>query len=183
MFARTERLTLRPGWSEDAPALAAAIAHESVVTKLAQVPWPYGVAEAEAFLAIPRAHGDVFCLILAHEGAEQPRLVGGIGVHPTVDGHEIGYWLTPNAWGRGYATEAGRAMLGIARYGIGLRRLVSGHFTDNPASARVLHKLGFAPTGRVERRESRARGYGVPCASYTRDLTAEDERPAMPLAA
>ena len=54
MFARTERLLLRPGWAEDAPALAAAIADEMIVRNLATAPWPYGLRDAEAFLAQPR---------------------------------------------------------------------------------------------------------------------------------
>ena len=48
MFARTKRLTLRPGWPEDARALAQAIGHEAVATKLARVPWPYALGDAEA---------------------------------------------------------------------------------------------------------------------------------------
>src|ERR1044072_4965426 len=111
MFARTERLTLRPGWPEDAAALAAAIGHEQVVRMLAQVPWPYAVGHAEAFLARPRGVTAVFLLLLSHE-SPPPRLVGGIGIHPEPDGgHELGYWLSPAAWGRGYATEAGRAVV------------------------------------------------------------------------
>ncbi|HEX5034503.1 MAG TPA: GNAT family N-acetyltransferase, partial [bacterium] len=54
MFARTERLLLRPGWAEDAPALAAAIADEMIVRNLATAPWPYRLRDAEAFLAQPR---------------------------------------------------------------------------------------------------------------------------------
>ena len=54
MFARTERLLLRPGWAEDAPELARAIADEQVVRNLATAPWPYRLEDAEAFLAAPR---------------------------------------------------------------------------------------------------------------------------------
>ena len=48
MFARTERLTLRPPWPEDAPALLAAIGHAEVARMLARVPWPYGAEDAAA---------------------------------------------------------------------------------------------------------------------------------------
>ena len=54
MFARTERLLLRPGWAEDAPTLARAIADEQVVRNLATAPWPFALEDAEAFLAAPR---------------------------------------------------------------------------------------------------------------------------------
>lgn len=175
MFARTRRLTLRPGWPEDAGAIAAAIAHPQVAFKLARLPWPYTVEDARDWLMRPRAPGDVSLSILAHEGATAPRLIGGIGVHPEGDGHELGYWLTPDAWGRGYATEAGAAMLGMARYAMGLRHLTSSHFVDNPASGRVLHKLGFRPTGMVVPRHCLAMREDRPCALFALDLRANGD--------
>jgi len=180
MFARTQRLTLRPGWPEDAAALTRAVAHPEVVRMLAQVPWPYGIEHAEAFLARPRRVTDVALLILAHEDRRGPRLIGSIGIHPDPeepDGHELGYWLAPDAWGRGYATEAGRAVVEIARHALGLKRLGSGHFVDNPASGRVLRKLGFRPTGRTAARYSAGRDAEVPCALFALDLAEADSAP------
>jgi RimJ/RimL family protein N-acetyltransferase len=181
MFARTQRLTLRPGWVEDAPALTQAIAHESVVTNLSRVPWPYRESDALWWLTRPASSDDIAMSVFAHEGAPQPRLVGGIGLHrsPDMVGYEVGYWLTPDAWGHGYATEAGRALLGIARYAVGLRRLNARHFVDNPASGKVLRKLGFRPIG-TGTLFSAARGREVECVTFTRDLD-EEERPAMPV--
>lgn len=174
MFARTRRLTLRPGWAEDAPAVSRAIGHEIVVRNLARAPWPYALGDARTFLSRPRGPSEAFFLILSHE-ADYPRVVGGIGLDPCAAGHELGYWLAPDAWGRGYATEAGRAVVDIARYALGLKRLVSGHFTDNPASGRVLAKLGFRPTGEIEARYSAGRGRDVPCRLFALDLAAEEE--------
>ena len=187
MFARTKRLTLRPGWPEDAPAIARAIAHEQVVTKLSRVPWPYTEAHAAEWLATPRARDNVSLSILAHDltpGDATPRLVGGIGIHPAqgMDGYEIGYWLTPDAWGRGYATEAGRAALGIARYAMGLKKLRSRHFLDNPASANVLRKLGFRPTGHGSL-FCLARGREVECAMLELEFDADEPACRMPIAA
>jgi len=167
MFARTPRLTLRPGWIEDAPALARAIAHECVAMKLARLPWPYELVDAETFLTMPVAHDEAVGLVFAHDGAgDTPRLIGGCGIHRCVGGHELGYWLTPDAWGRGYATEAAGALLAHARWTLGHRRLLACHHLDNPASGRVLRKLGFASTGVIEQRECRARGSTVACAGY-----------------
>ena len=182
MFARTKRLTLRPGWPEDAPALARAIGHESVVAKLGRVPWPYALGDAEAFLASPRGGHEPRFLIETME-AGTPRLVGGIGVSDVDDGSaNLGYWLTPDAWGRGYATEAGEAVIAMARHALGIRRLTASHFVDNPASGRVLAKLGFRPTGRVEPRISRGRGGEAPAVLVELDI--DDDRCApMPLAA
>lgn len=105
MFALTPRLTLRPGWPEDAPALAHAIGHRPVVNRLARAPWPYGLGDAEAFLSLPRGAAEPRFVIIERSG--EHRLIGGIGLHRADNGdHELGYWLTPDAWGRGYATEA-----------------------------------------------------------------------------
>lgn len=180
MFARTKRLTLRPGWPEDAPALAQAIGHETVIAKLARAPWPYALSDAEAFLAQPRAGHDP-CFLIETMEAGVPRLVGGIAIDPDGDTHQFGYWLTPDAWGRGLATEAGEAVIAMARHALGLRRLDAFHFVDNPASGRVLTKLGFRPTGRIEPRASVGRGGEAPAALFELDLA--DQRPSIQLAA
>jgi RimJ/RimL family protein N-acetyltransferase len=161
MFARTPRLLLRPGFPEDAPALAAAIADEAIVRNLAVVPWPYGLRDAEAFLASPR--DPVLPSLLVFERTQvAPELVGACGLHRRASGAvEMGYWIARAFWGRGFATEACSALIDIART-LGLSRLEAGHFTDNPASGRVLEKLGFEPTGIVAPRISCARGIAVP---------------------
>ena len=160
MFALTPRLMLRPGWPEDAPILAEAIAHEQVARMTSRVPWPYALADAKVFLAIPRDDRLPNCLVF--ERGTEPKLVGGVGLHRAPDGedYELGYWLTPSAWGRGYATEAARAMLDHARHGLGAPRVHAGHSRDNPASGRVLRKLGFEATGAVIPFGSLARGGG-----------------------
>ena len=71
---------------------------------------------------------------------------------------EIGYWLGRPFWGDGLATEAARAFTEEAR---ALGPLEACHFVDNPASGRVLEKVGFAYTGEVEEHFSLARGLKV----------------------
>jgi RimJ/RimL family protein N-acetyltransferase len=161
MFARTPRLLLRPGFPEDAPALAAAIADEAIVRNLATAPWPYRMRDAEAFLASPRDPVLPSFLIYARtDGA--PQLVGSCGLGRRPSGAvEMGYWIARPFWGRGIATEACLALLEIART-LGLPSLEGSHFMDNPASARVLEKLGFEPLGIVSPRMSCARGAEVP---------------------
>ena len=157
MFARTERLLLRPGWAEDAPALAAAIADEMIVRNLATAPWPYSLRDAEAFLAQPRDPVlPSFLIFERTDGA--PRLVGSCGLGRRPSGAvELGYWISRPYWGNGYATEAGVALIDIAR-ALGFIQLEGSHFLDNPASGRVLEKLGFAPLGISAPRMSCARG-------------------------
>jgi RimJ/RimL family protein N-acetyltransferase len=157
MFARTERLLLRPGWAEDAPALARAIADEQVVRNLATAPWPFALQDAEAFLAAPRDPALPSFLITARtDGA--PRIVGACGLGRRPSGAvEMGYWIARPYWGRGFATEASQALIDIGRT-LKLPRLEASHFIDNPASGRVLEKLGFVATGLSAARYSCARG-------------------------
>ncbi|MFL6750459.1 MAG: GNAT family N-acetyltransferase [Sphingomicrobium sp.] len=157
MFARTERLLLRPGWAEDAAALARAIADEQVVRNLATAPWPYSIEDAEAFLASPR--DPVMPSFLISERTDgDPIIVGACGLGRRPSGAvELGYWIGRAHWGKGFATEAGRALIDIART-LKLPRLEASHFLDNPASGRVLEKLGFVATGLSASRYSCARG-------------------------
>lgn len=179
MFVRTSRLLLRPGWAEDAPALAHAIGEEAIVRNLATAPWPYDEREARAFLEMERDPFLPGFLIFARtQGA--PRLVGGCGLArlPASDAVELGYWISRPHWGLGYATEAARGVLDVAQ-ALGIRELAASHFIDNPASGRVLRKLGFRPTGRIVQHHSTARGTDAPAALYTRGEE-DDGRPIMP---
>jgi RimJ/RimL family protein N-acetyltransferase len=179
MFARTERLLLRPAWEEDAGALFPAIGDERIVRNLATAPWPYLPEHAAAWVAADRSpHRPASLIFLRTAGA--PELVGGIGIHDTPDGSvELGYWIARVHWGRGYASEAGGAVVAFARQVLRLERLVAGHFLDNPASGSVLRKLGFQPTGGIGMRHSLARGEETPMAEFVLELNRADEEAAI----
>ena len=161
MFARTPRLLLRPGFPEDATALAVTIADEAIVRNLATAPWPYRMRDAEAFLASPR-DPILPSLLIFERTSGPPQLVGACGLGRRPSGAvEMGYWIARPHWGRGLATEACAALIEIART-LGLCSLEGSHFIDNPASARVLEKLGFEPLGIIAPRLSCARGAEIP---------------------
>jgi len=171
MFLRTERLFLRPAWLEDAPAIARAIGHESVVGMLSRVPWPYREEHAREWIA---AHGDPrlpsLLVTLPEEGG---RIIGSCGLHQDEGQTEVGYWIEPGAWGRGYATEALEGLLSLARVA-GHRRIVGRHAIDNPASGRVLRKAGFRPTGRARPFHSLGRGARIEAPEYALELGEAD---------
>jgi RimJ/RimL family protein N-acetyltransferase len=175
MFARTERLLLRPAWSEDAPALARIADDAAVARNLARLPFPYALSDAEAFIA---SQSEAACPALAvfrrTHGA--PQLIGVVGLEMGSGAEaELGYWLARPYWGLGYATEAGRAVVEMARHGLRLKRIGAGHFLDNPASGRVLRKLGFRPTGEVVMRRSLARAGDIPLLRYALNCEANGE--------
>ena len=170
MFHRSERLFLRPGFPDDWRAILAAVGDEAIVRNLARAPWPYGEADARGFASLPQdAMAPHF--LVTRPTARGEELVGSAGMGRDDDGRfELGYWIARPHWGRGYATEAGRAVIEVARM-LGHRRLVAGHFTDNPASGRVLRKLGFRPTGVTAQRHSAGRGGKADCVEFEFDLS------------
>jgi RimJ/RimL family protein N-acetyltransferase len=169
MFARTERLLLRPGWAEDAEALTHAIGTEAIVLNLSKVPWPYAVHDAEAYLGRDRREDEAdFLIFMRTQGS--PRLIGGIGLARDDGDVVLGYWIVPSCWGLGFATEAGRAVVALAQDSLRIDRIVGRHFVDNPGSGRVLEKLGFTRDGGTETLFSTARGGTAPAHRYTLNL-------------
>ena len=173
MFAITPRLLLRPGWTEDAGELAAAIGDERILRMLAKAPWPYRIEDAEAFLSAPR-DPRYPNFAITHRIEQPGRIIGGVGFHETGGLPEIGYWLVSDRWGEGLAVEAAAAALAAARASLGYRHFVSGHFIDNPRSGRVLEKLGFRRTGTAPR-FSKARGCEIECVLFERDEDTETQ--------
>src|SRR5688500_8064127 len=161
MFTRTERLLLRPGWAEDAPALAATIADERIVRNLATAPWPYRLRDAEAYLAQPR--NPLLPSFLVFERTDgEPRLVGSCGLARRASGAAgLGDWTARPFWGSCFATEASSALVDIAR-ALRRQRLEASHFSDNPSSGRGLEKLGCEALGIIALRLSCARNEEAP---------------------
>jgi RimJ/RimL family protein N-acetyltransferase len=174
MFHRSARLFLRPAFIEDAAAITAAIADFAIIRNLASAPWPYGIDDARAWIGLPATPRLPRLLItLPRDG----QIIGGCGLHDHEGAAEIGYWIARPHWNRGYATEAGRGLLGMARV-LGHRQLRARHAADNPGSGTVLRKLGFRPTGQTGLSFSRGRGAEFPSPEYAIDLEGE---PGMPV--
>ncbi len=175
MFARTERLILRPSWPEDAEPLAKALSNPDIARNLVSLPSSFDEAQAEQWIEGPHdPRLPDFLAFLRTRGA--PRLIGGAGISRRENGKlELGYWIERSHWGLGFATEATRAVMRIAR-ATGLMGVRAGHFIDSPASARVLRKIGFHPTGVIEPRLSRARGGEAPIVEFEYDGEVLDER-------
>lgn len=176
VFHRTQRLFLRPAFCEDWQAIHAALGEDaSIARNLASAPWPYGEDAARQFAALPQD------MRLPHFLVTLPGIgvIGSAGLGEHKGQPEIGYWIARAHWGQGYATEAAGAVLRIART-LGHNRLTAGHFVDNPASGRVLRKLGFRATGRIGQRHSCARGELVDSVEYALALDADgDPQPLM----
>ena len=86
------------------------------------------------------------------------RMIGVIDIDEIQEREgSLGYWFDRSEWGRGYAYEAACAVVCFAREHAGLLKLTAGHAYDNPASGRILCKLGFRLVDGISR-FSRPRG-------------------------
>lgn len=151
MFIRSERLFLRPGWSEDWDELFLRINTWAVLRHLA--------VTAETARALVANVSDQRCpqFLITLPSGDGSRLIGCVGLVGGQHGAELVYWIAPEYSGLGYATEAGRAVLSLACT-LGHRRIAAIHFADNTASDRVLRKLDFQATGETCRRLCPTRG-------------------------
>jgi ribosomal-protein-alanine N-acetyltransferase len=159
---KTARLSLRPLADADALRIAELAGDWDVARMTSRIPYPYTVALAHQWIG-ELSDGEVVRGI-EHNG----ELIGVAGYLPSADGAaEIGYWIGKPWWGRGFATEATEAMIKYC-FGPGkLGRVTCSHFVDNPASQRVIEKLGFKLVGPA-RAYCDARRRDVPTLRYER---------------
>jgi RimJ/RimL family protein N-acetyltransferase len=140
----TERLVLRAPRFDDAKAIASLVNDRRIAENTLRIPHPYGVTDAESFIATANADDGERAFLITRGAA----VLGACGIAKR-DGEEpeIGYWLGVAFWGRGYATEAARGVIDHAFGDLGYDCLAGGARVSNPASRRVLEKCGFQWTG------------------------------------
>ena len=147
----TERLSARPPIPDDAMRVTELMQEKDLPWMLGRAPWPYALSDAQTWithLADTRTSGTEYAFALHHG---EHGLIGSAGmVHAEDDIWEIGYWVGKPYWKQGYVTEAAQGLLHWAEAELGITRFISGHIYDNPASGRVLAKLGFKPVGPID---------------------------------
>lgn len=161
----TARLRLRRPVAADAESIFSRYSSDPEVLRYLSWPQHRSVDQTRAFLAFSEAEwGRWPAGPYLIEARQDGRLLGGTGLaFETPQRAATGYVLARDAWGRGYATEALRAIVELAG-GLGLRRLYALCHTEHPASWRVLDKAGFSREG-VLRRHSEFPNLrpGAPC--------------------
>jgi [ribosomal protein S5]-alanine N-acetyltransferase len=146
----TSRLVLRPFALTDAPAVQRLAGAREVADTTLLIPHPYPDGAAEEFIAATHSEFEkgenyVFGITLRATG----ELCGSIGLRVAAQ-HErgdLGYWIGVPFWNRGYCTEAGGAVLRFAFDTLRLNSVAAHLFVRNPASGRVLQKLGMTYEG------------------------------------
>lgn len=143
----TERLLLRSFTLDDAPELFRLINCREVALNTLRIPFPYPEGEAERWISTHSERKDDH--VFAVTRREDRKLVGCVGLHvkPEHNHGEIGYWIGVPYWGAGYATEAAGAVMQFGFETLSLNRIFASHFSRNPASGRVLQKIGMTYEG------------------------------------
>ena len=143
----TARLTLRPTEPADVDRAFEIQSDWAVTRMLRMAAFPPNPGELRSWFC---EHPDEWLAGRAYRFAVESagRMIGVCDVDEIIDGEgDLGYWLESAAWGKGVASEAAQAVVRFAFEQAGLRRLLSGHAADNPASGAVLRRLGFKATG------------------------------------
>ncbi len=113
------------------------------------MPYPYLAKNAKFWLGLAQKgfeQKDKY--IFAIRLKDEPKIIGGIdlGINLLHNKAELGYWIGKPYWGQGYMTEAGKAVVEFG-FDLGLKKIFASHFSTNPASGRVMLKLGMQKEG------------------------------------
>lgn len=146
----TERLVLRPFALADATDVQRLAGSRAIADTTLRIPHPYLGGAAEEWI---QTHAPGFAARTQATFALAPRggevILGCVGLVIDADNAaaELGYWVGESCWGQGYATEGGRAVLDFAFGLLALHRIHAAHLVRNPASGRVMQKLGMTFEG------------------------------------
>ena len=157
VYLRTDRLVWRAGTPDDVDALHTIASVFDVVRQTETWPWPADCAFT-ASRCQPLADNSGLAGVVTHSDAV-------VGTMQLSDGGKMGYMFAPAHWGKGFATEMGGAAVAHAFDRFDWPKLSACVFADNPASGRVLEKLGFEVVGPCQG-PSAARGGVFPIINY-----------------
>jgi ribosomal-protein-alanine N-acetyltransferase len=155
---QTERLLSRPFALQDAAAVQQLAGDREIAASTLAVPHPYEDGMAEEWIGGHRSTwDDGRGLTLAIVRQADSRLIGAISL-TLIQEHsraELGYWIGRSYWGQGHCTEAAEALVDYGFAQLGLNRIEAWHFAENPASGRVIHKVGMLHEGQMRQRVRR----------------------------
>jgi len=146
---KTERLILRPPNLDDAPLYSRYASDWDIARMTGSLPFPIPVVSTEIkieMLLSRKRRGLSYPYAITLDGGD---IIGAMDIfwRSENDDCELGYWIARPFWGKGYAPEAAKAVMAEANRTLNITDFVAGVFADNPASMRVLEKLGFTKTG------------------------------------
>lgn len=146
----TERLRLRPFTLADAKDVQRLAGNKAIADTTLNIPHPYEDGMAEAWISSHQPGfeaGDLAAFAITLKSSAE--LIGAISLK--IDSEmrvaEMGYWIGVPFWGAGYCTEAAKRIVEHGFNELDLRRIHAMHLQRNPASGRVLEKVGMTKEG------------------------------------
>lgn len=148
---KTERLILRPFTLEDALEVQRLAGDKDIAATTLFIPHHYEDGVAEEWIGKHQEEfdkGEVITFAIVHR--EDKFLVGAIALSDIKKEYEtasMGYWIGKPFWNQGYCTEAAHAVLKYGFEVLNLNKIHAHHFKRNPASGKVMLKLGMRYEG------------------------------------
>ena len=150
---QTARLVLRPFAASDAARLSELAGAVEIADTTISIPHPYSLQQAMDWIAGHESQRGRVIFAITEEGSAQ--LAGCVELRDLDSEHaqgELSFWVGKPFWGFGYATEAGAVVVQLGFESLDLNRIYAFHMARNPASGRVLQKLGLQREGLLRQR-------------------------------
>ncbi len=150
MKLRTPRLLINGFSVIDAQQVATLAGDYDVARFTMNIPHPYELNTAKEWIS---SHDTLYRentgIVFAIRSLISTSLMGCIGLSFDADHHrgELGYWMGKEYWGKGYCTEAAIAVIEFSFNQFALNKITSRHLENNPASGRIMEKIGMKKEG------------------------------------
>ncbi len=146
----TERLLLRPFELSDGPRVKELAGDKAIPDTTLNIPYPYkdGMAEEWILTHQPKFEtGELANYAIVLKSTQI--LIGAIGlvIDKRFNRAELGYWVAKKYWNKGYCTEAAEAMVEYGFHKLDLHKITATHISRNPASGKVMEKIGMKKEG------------------------------------
>ncbi|MFV1983928.1 MAG: GNAT family N-acetyltransferase [Thiohalomonadales bacterium] len=145
----TSRLTLRPFKKEDSFDVQKLVGNVNVSKSTLSIPHPYDNKQAKEWIACHQLQWyQKIAANYAIEYSATGDLLGSISLMDIEKSEaSLGYWVGEPYWNMGFCTEASTAIIRFAFNAMGLQKLTANHASNNPASGKVMRKIGMAHVG------------------------------------
>ena len=163
---KTQRLTLRPFTKDDSADVQKLVGNVNVSKSMLSIPHPYDDRQATEWIACHQLQWyQKLALTYAVVYSDTNDLVGSVSLMDIARGEaSLGYWIGEPYWNMGFCTEASTAIIRFAFKAMKLKKLTANHATNNPASGKVMRKVGMAYVGHSKVR--RLNGHEVAIERY-----------------